>query len=88
MGSVSIIQRCSHISPGVAGMDRNRWPESVGISGRNASEYALLSLFYLRGGLISHPEPKGLFGLSDRNGFPAPKGLLMPSGENWLPYFP
>jgi hypothetical protein len=26
-----------------AGMDRNRWPESPGISGRNASEYASLN---------------------------------------------
>jgi len=27
-------------SRGVAGLLRNRWPESIGISGRNASEYA------------------------------------------------
>ncbi len=26
-----------------AGMDRNRWPESIGISGRNASEYAAVN---------------------------------------------
>ena len=26
-------------------MDRNRWPESIGISGRNASEYAMAVLF-------------------------------------------
>jgi hypothetical protein len=26
-----------------AGMDRNRWPESVGISGRNGPEYAAFS---------------------------------------------
>ena len=25
---------------GVAGMNRNGWPESIGISGRNAPEYA------------------------------------------------
>jgi len=50
-----IIQRRSHVPRGgpecsgmggrnqsecPAGMDRNRWPESIGISGRNASEYA------------------------------------------------
>jgi hypothetical protein len=49
MGLGLIIQRRSHLpswgggrnqSECPAGMDRNRWPESVGISGRNASEYA------------------------------------------------
>ncbi len=43
-----IIQRRSHVPQGggrnapewVAGMNRNRRPESIGISGRNASEYA------------------------------------------------
>ena len=49
MGLRLIIQRRSYFPPGrdgrnapewVAGMDRNRWPESIGISGRNASEYA------------------------------------------------
>ena len=48
MGLGLIIQRRSHFPLGggrngpewPAGMDRNRWPESIGISGRNASEYA------------------------------------------------
>jgi hypothetical protein len=48
MGLGLIIQRRSHFPLGrgrngpewPAGMNRNRWPESIGISGRNASEYA------------------------------------------------
>jgi len=41
MGRGLIIQRRSHVPQGwVAGMLRNGWPESIGISGRNASEYA------------------------------------------------
>ena len=49
-----IIQRRSHFPLGggrnesewPAGMDRNGWPESNGISGRNASEYAFLCDLY------------------------------------------
>ena len=48
MGLGLIIQRRFHFPLGggrnqsewPAAMDRNRWPESIGISGRNASEYA------------------------------------------------
>jgi len=38
MGLVSIIQRRSHLSPGVAGMLRNGWPEWIGMPGRNGPE--------------------------------------------------
>lgn len=42
MGWGLFIQRRSHFPKrGVAGMLRNGWPESIGISGRNASDYAV-----------------------------------------------
>jgi len=41
MGLGLIIQRRSHASQGVAGINRNGRPEWIGIGGRNASEYAL-----------------------------------------------
>jgi hypothetical protein len=40
MGLGLIIQRRSHVPQGVAGMNRNRRPDSIGNSGPNASEYA------------------------------------------------
>ena len=40
MGLGLIIQRRSHFPPrGVAGMLRNRWPEWIGMAGRNAPEW-------------------------------------------------
>ena len=38
MGWMGIIQRRSFYSGGMAGILRNRWPECVGIPGRNRSE--------------------------------------------------
>jgi hypothetical protein len=43
-----IIQRRSQVPlGGLAGMLRNRWPESIGISGRNDPEYASHAEFRL-----------------------------------------
>ena len=87
MGLGLIIQRRSHIPQGggrnqsewPAGINRNRWPEWIGISGRNGPEYAHRELKAAVYSLLGEKKWESLIDIkSPRN----PKEISSGSGPN------